>query len=57
MASGIRRKLKKLEAAAKGEFYLNSTGGFNNTITRVLTWQLFLLGLNKNAMQIGLKNA
>ena len=57
MASGIRRKLKKSEAAAKGEFYLNSTGGFNNTITRVLTWQLFLLGLNKNAMQIGLKNA
>ena len=44
----MRRDLKKSEAVAKSEFYLNSTKEvLNNTIATALTWQLFLLGLNK----------
>ena len=55
MVSG--RKLKKSEAVAKSEFYLNSTKEIlNNTTATVLTWQLFLLGLNKSTVQICLKN-
>ena len=58
MLSDMSRKLKKLEAVVKLEFYLNSTKEIlNNTIARVLTWQLFLLGLNKSIVQIGWKNA
>ena len=58
MASGMRRKLKKSEAVAKSEFYLNSTKEvLNNTTATALAWQLFLLGLNKSAEQISLKNA
>ena len=57
MTSGMRRKLKKSETVAKSEFYLNSTKEvLNNTIATALTWQLFLLGLNKSAVQISLKN-
>ena len=57
MTSGMRRDLKKSEAVAKSEFYLNSTKEvLNNTIATALTWQLFLLGLNKSAVQISLKN-
>ena len=58
MVSGMSRKHKKSEAATKSEFYLNFTiEVLNNTIARVLTLQLFLLGFNKSAVQIGLKNA
>ena len=54
----MSRKHKKSEAATKSEFYLNSTiEVLNNTIARLLTLQLFLLGFNKSAVQIGLKNA
>ena len=57
MTSGMRRDLKKSEAVAKSKFYLNSTKEvLNNTIATALTWQLFLLGLNKSAVQISLKN-
>ena len=57
MTSGMRRDLKKSEAVAKSEFYLNSTKEvLNNTIATALTWQLFLLGLNKSAVLISLKN-
>ena len=57
MTSGMRRDLKKSEAVAKSEFYLNSTKEvLNNTIATALTWQLLLLGLNKSAVQISLKN-
>ena len=57
MTSGMRRDLKKSEAVAKSEFYLNSTKEvLNNTIATALTWQLFLLGLNKSAVQISFKN-
>ena len=53
----MRRDLKKSEAVAKSEFYLNSTKEvLNNTIATALTWQLLLLGLNKSAVQISLKN-
>ena len=53
MVSGMRRKLKKSEAVAKSEFYLNSTKEIlNNTTATVLTWQLFLLGLNKSTVQM-----
>ena len=45
MASGMNRNVNKSEAVTKSEFYLNSTKeALNNTIDRVLTWQLFLLG-------------
>ena len=58
MASGMRRKLKKPEAVPKSEFYLNSTKEvLNNATATALAWQLFLLGLNKSAEQISLKNA
>ena len=53
----MRRKLNKSEAVAKSEFYLNSTKVLSNTIATVLTWPLFLQGLNKSAIQIGFKNA
>ena len=59
MASGMRRKRKLMrsETVVKSEFYLNSRKEvLNNTIATVLTWQLFLLGLSKSAVQIGLKN-
>ena len=57
MVSGMRRKLKKSDAVAKSEFYSNSTKEIlNNTTATVLTWQLFLLGLNKSTVQICLKN-
>ena len=57
MTSGMRRDLKKSEAVTKSEFYLNSTKEvLNNTIATALTSQLFLLGLNKSAVQISLKN-
>ena len=57
MTSGMRRDLKKSEAVAKSEFYLNSTKEvLNNTIATALTSQLFLPGLNKSAVQISLKN-
>ena len=53
----MRRDLKKSEAVAKSEFYLNSTKEvLNNTIATALTSQLFLPGLNKSAVQISLKN-
>ena len=58
MVSVVSRNIKKSEALAKSEFYSNSTKEvLNNAIDRVLTWQLFLLGLNKSTVQVGLKNA
>ena len=52
----MSRNIKKPEIVAKSAFYLNSTKEvLNNTIDKVLTWQLFLLQLNKSKIQIGLK--
>ena len=54
----MRRKLMKSETVAKSKFYLNFTNEvLNNTIATGLTWQLSLLVLNKNAVQLGLKDA
>ena len=56
MALGMRRKFMISETVAKSEFYVNSTKEvLNNTIATALTQQLFLLELNKSAVQIGLK--
>ena len=58
MALGTRRKLNKSEVVAKSQLYLNySKEVSNNGIATVLTRQLFLLGLNKSSVLIGLKNA
>ena len=41
----MNRNVNKSETVAESEFYLNFTKEvLNNTIDRVLTWQLFLLG-------------
>ena len=54
----MRRKLNKSEVVAKSQLYLNySKEVSNNGIATVLTRQLFLLGLNKSSVLIGLKNA
>ena len=54
----MRRKLMKSEAVANSKLYLNSTKEvLNNSIATALTWELFSLGLNKCAVEIGLKNA
>ena len=58
IAMVMRRKLMKSETVAKSKFYLNFTNEvLNNTIATGLTWQLSLLVLNKNAVQLGLKDA
>ena len=58
MASCMGRNLYSSEIMAKSEFYLDSTYKvLNNTIDRVLTLQLFLIGLNMSTVQICLKNA